>query len=219
MTKAALPTAAPLVDRLTKRQIRSRQENKFRDGTFPEVVRVPVLVSRKQLPRTSPEKRLTAKIFKILDAIQQDSKLLLKGRWNSGRLRAANELFGMLDTPLTAKICLVWALSHLKPIEASLQIARDELDEAVVTATTDKQAIAALLQAQARLMKEHRETLEQIMDFAAKAQEPTGRGKPKNLPPTIALQVNVPGVPSPSPAPGTPARVDSSPGYVAPATT
>lgn len=198
-----MPTAAGLVDRLTPRQIKRRIEEGFPDGSTPEVVRVPVLVSRKQLPRTIPEKRLTAKIFKVLDAIQQDSKELLKGRWNDKRLQAANELFGMLDGALTAKICLVWGLSHIKPLEDALQVARDTLDEAVMSGRSDMAAIASILQAQAKLIKEHRETLDQIMDFAAKSQEKEKK-QPRNLPPTIALQVNVPGVPSPSPAPGTP---------------
>lgn len=113
---------------------------------------------------------------------------------SKGKLRAVDELFRYMSMQLTAQMAMVWSIDSLEQAEYTMRFIRNYLDECGLNERElTPYDLSCLANAQAALIKAHRDKTDQLMTLREMALDKSEVSKPKNLPPTLALQVNVGG--------------------------
>lgn len=124
-------------------------------------------------------------------------------KWDKAKLQVLQQYGHLIDVKLTGRMCLVGGFDSFEKLERAQAWATDLLSR------NDKdvplQVKLAAAQIVAVCSKEYGELGKRMMEFAEKSAEKSENNKPKNLPPTVALQVNVAG-PNSSPASPAPAN-------------
>lgn len=109
-----------------------------------------------------------------------------------GKLRAVDELFRYMSMKMTAQMAMVWSIDSLEQAEYTMRFIRGYLDEcALKERELTPYDLSCLANAQAALIKAHRDKTDQLMTLREMALDKSEVSKPKNLPPTLALQLNV----------------------------
>lgn len=128
---------------------------------------------------------------------------LPRSRWERSKVLAIQELGHLFDTKITARVALVGSFDGLDQVQLAAEWAKGILAKPDDKTTfKDKLAAATVINMCA---KSYGELAEKAVAFAEKSADRVELARPKNLPPTVALQVNVGGA-QPSPAPPTPAN-------------
>lgn len=151
--------------------------------------------------------------------VQPPSKIVLrainrlglpKKNWDRAKLMAVQELSKYMTMKITARVLLVRNINTLEQADMAMEWAQGILTSNSKEITTEQKLAA--MQMMTLAMKSIKDLNAQQMELAEKGQDKISTERPRNLPPAVAVQVNIPGASSPS-APGNPAiSVTQTPG-------
>lgn len=152
-----------------------------------------------------------------LEPVEPPPKVVLKAweklgmddkEWNKEAFRAAQEFGRYMNMKLTGRVLLTKGFNTIGQVQMAMKWAQEILaSNHKDVEMFHKMTAAQLIPICAKAFKD---LSEQLMDLAEKSQDKVSTDKPRNLPPSVALQVNLAGV-VPSPAPASPATTDSNP--------
>lgn len=129
-----------------------------------------------------------------------------KKTWDKAAMMAMQEAGKYLSMKLTGRILLVKGMDCLGQVESALKWSRSIIESNHPDVDTNHKLVA--VQMVALCAKSYKDLSDQLMDLAEKSQDKVSNERPRNLPPTVALQVNVAGA-KPSPASAIPAQIES----------
>lgn len=142
-----------------------------------------------------------------INKVDTDNRIALKIRntlglpmkkWNDAKMRSIQELGQYEYMKLCARVLLITGFSSVEQIEEALSVGKKMLADKTI-APEHRIAAGTMLSKCAQALTEiSREILVLAQRGSDKTSEPGAR--PKNLPPQVAVQVNVAGVSSPAPA-------------------
>lgn len=150
----------------------------------------------KPIKKSNPADKYTLRVIDRLG--------LPASRWNKVKVKVLQEYGHLIDVKLASKICLVGGEASIEKLERAQAWAADLLTQNGKDAPTLQMKIAAA-NIVALCSKEIMEASKRVIEFAEKSADVAQNARPKNLPPTVAVQLNVAGASSPA-APATPAN-------------
>lgn len=142
-----------------------------------------------------------------INKVDKDNRISLKIRntlglpmkkWNDAKMRAIQELGQYEYMKLCARVLLITGFSSVQQIEEALALGKKMLADKTI-APEHRIAAGTMVSKCAQALTEiSREILVLAQRGSDKTNEPGAR--PRNLPPQVAVQVNVAGATSPAPA-------------------
>lgn len=151
-----------------------------------------------------PDPPLDPPPSKVLKAI--DKLGMPKEKWDRAKLMAALEFGRYMSVKVMSRISMSTTFETLEQVNIALNIGVSLAKNEAIAAETRLTAVNIVSNAAAA----HCKLTDKLLDLAEKSQEKTTQDRPRNLPPQVALQVNV-GGPNPSPGPPTPAISETRP--------
>jgi len=123
---------------------------------------------------------------------------LRKEGWSLAKLRAAQEFGRFLNMRITGRILLVRSFNCIEQVEKAMEVVGKIAEDEKVPAEDRVSAVGMM----AKAAEAYAKLSDQMMTLAEKTAPKISTEKPRNLPPTLAVQVNVAG---PQTTPGSPA--------------